>query len=414
MKAEDEVKMEESIEEQTEEEEEPITPAKEPESAKKRRVKRIVFYVCALTVALIVCSMLSLTVFFKIDEIYVEGSTIYSAEEIIAESMIKKNDNLILCNTSPGEKNIVEKFPYVEKADIQKKLFNKIAIKITEAKPTSMIKSGDRYYILSKSGKIIEIDTEKKYDVPTIVGAKLKNTKLCDYAEYENKNVKKYVEDIISLIKKYEIKGISTIDVTSLTNISLTRQNGFKLIIGSPENLDYKFNSASSIMNENVSDNDVGVLDVSVVDENGARSFFKTKETSKQQSSKPEEKSKEESSKTESSLIEQSSEEVSQESENTEIEESTEISENEYEEESSEDEYEEEYSENEYEEESSEDEYEEEYSEYEYEEESSEDEYEEEYSEYEYEEESSEYEYEEEYSEYEYEENENQDGDNEE
>ena len=93
MKAEDEVKMEESIEEQTEEEEEPITPAKEPESAKKRRVKRIVFYVCALTVALIVCSMLSLTVFFKIDEIYVEGSTIYSAEEIIAESMIKKNDN---------------------------------------------------------------------------------------------------------------------------------------------------------------------------------------------------------------------------------------------------------------------------------------------------------------------------------
>ncbi len=354
VKAEDEVKMEESIEEQTEEEEEPITPAKEPESAKKRRVKRIVFYVCALTVALIVCSMLSLTVFFKIDEIY------------------------------------------VEKADIQKKLFNKIAIKITEAKPTSMIKSGDRYYILSKSGKIIEIDTEKKYDVPTIVGAKLKNTKLCDYAEYENKNVKKYVEDIISLIKKYEIKGISTIDVTSLTNISLTRQNGFKLIIGSPENLDYKFNSASSIMNENVSDNDVGVLDVSVVDENGARSFFKTKETSKQQSSKPEEKSKEESSKTESSLIEQSSEEVSQESENTEIEESTEISENEYEEESSEDEYEEEYSE------------------YEYEEESSEDEYEEEYSEYEYEEESSEYEYEEEYPEYEYEENENQDGDNEE
>ncbi len=407
MKAEDEVKIEESIEEQAEEEEEPITPAKEPESAKKRRVKRIVFYVCTLTAALIVCSMLSLTVFFKIDEIYVEGSTIYAAEDIIAESMIKKDDNLILCNTSPGEKNIVEKFPYVEKADIQKKLFNKIAIKITEAKPASMIKNGDRYYILSKNGKIIEIDTEKKYDVPMIVGAKLKNTKLCDYAEYENKNVKKYVEDIISLIKKYEIKGISTIDITSLTNISLTKQNGFKLIIGSPENLDYKFNSASSIINENVSENDVGVLDVSVVDESGARSFFKTKETSKQQSSKPEEKSKEESSKTESSLTEQLSKDVPQESENTEIEESEENSEGEYEEEYSEGEYEEEYSEDEYEEEYSEDEYEEEYSENEYEEESSDDEYEEEYSEYE--EESSDYE--EEYSEYEEDENQYDDND---
>ena len=387
MKVEEEPKMEESITEQAEEEEEPITPAKAPESAKKRRIKRIVFYVCALTVALIVCSMLSLTVFFKIDDIYVEGSTIYPAEEIIAASMIKKNDNLILCNTSPGEKNIVEKFPYIEEADIHKKLFNKIAIKVTEAKPASMIKDGDRYYILSKKGKIIEIDAQKKYNVPMIVGAKLKNTKLCDYAEYENKNVKKYVEEIISLIKKYDIKGISTIDVTSLTNIFLMRQNGFKLIIGSPENLDYKFNSAGSIIHENVSDSDTGVLDVSVVDENGARSFFKTKETSREQSSKPDEKSKEESSQTESSLNEESSNEVSQESEVTEISQTEENSEEEYEEEYSEEEsFEEEYSEEEYEEEYSEEdeyseEYEEEYSEEEDEDEYSEEEYEEDYSE---------------------------------
>ena len=100
MKVEEEPKMEESITEQAEEEEEPITPAKAPESAKKRRIKRIVFYVCALTVALIVCSMLSLTVFFKIDDIYIEGSRVYWSEEIIEACMIKKNDNLIHWNIS--------------------------------------------------------------------------------------------------------------------------------------------------------------------------------------------------------------------------------------------------------------------------------------------------------------------------
>ena len=383
MKAEDAPKnVEENIVEQAEEEEEPIPPAKEPESVKKRKIKRIIFYTSALIITVIVSALLSLTVFFKIDEIYIDGKTRYSAEEIISASMIKKNDNLILCNTSDGVKNIIAKFPYVEDVDIQKKLFNKIAIKITEAKPFSMIKNGERYYVLSKKGKIIEINKENKYDVPVIVGAKLKSTKVCDYAEYENQNIKKYLNEVVSLVKKYEIKDVSTVDVTSMTNIFLTKKNGFKLVIGSPENLDYKFQSAVSIINEHIAESDSGVLDVSMVDSEGARSYFKSKDTRKEESSKPAEESKQESSKTESSLTEESSEE-----------ESTEISENEesYEDEYSEDEesYEDEYSEDEesYEDEYSEDEesYEDEYSEDEesYEDEYSEDEesYEDEYSE---------------------------------
>ena len=367
VKTEDDIKneVEEAVSDDlaAEEEEEPIVPARQPESAKKRRIKRIVFYVSAMVIALIICSLLSLTVFFKIDEIYVEGTTKYTESEIIAASMIKKNDNLILCNTAPGKKNIVEKFPYVDDVDIQKRLFNKINIKITEAKPVSMIKSGDKYYVLSKKSKIIEIDSDKKYNIPVIVGAKLKNTKLCGYAEYEDQDTKKYLDEVISLIRKYEIKGISTIDISSLSNIFMLKSNGFKIVIGSPANLDYKFNSASSIINEHVSDNDTGILDVSVVDEDGARSFFKTKEESKPESSKPQEKSKPESSQPESSLEESSepSEEVSEESENTEYPEDEESNE-EYsededegeEEESFEDE--EEYSEEEYDDESYEDE----------------------------------------------------------
>ena len=68
---------EETAAEQAEETEEPIPPAKEPESAKKKKIKRIVFYAVTLTLAVIVSALLSLTVFFKIDEIYVEGTKKY-------------------------------------------------------------------------------------------------------------------------------------------------------------------------------------------------------------------------------------------------------------------------------------------------------------------------------------------------
>lgn len=345
-----EVTEEESTAEQAEEEEEPILPAKEPESAKKKKVKRIVFYTVTLTVTVIVSALLSLTVFFKIDEIYVEGTKRYPEKDIIAASMIEKNENLILCNTSPGEKKIIETFPYVEDVHIQKRLFNSITIKITEAKPFLMIKNGEKYFVLSKKGKIIEINNENKYkDVPVIVGVKLKKTRLCDYSEYENDNTKKYLEEVISLVKKYEIKDVSTVDVTSITNIFLLKKNGFKLIIGSPENLDYKFKSAVSIMNEHISETDRGVLDVSMVDAEGAKSYFKSKDTSKAESSKPAEESKQESSKAESSATEESTEEsdseYSEDGENSDEYSEEEDYTNEY---SGEEYYDNEYSEEEY------------------------------------------------------------------
>ena len=384
MNTEDTPKIEEITEEQpSDDEEEPIPPAKAPESDKKKKIRRIVFYTLALTATVIISALLSLTVFFKIDEIYVEGTKKYPENDIIAASMIEKNENLILCNTSPGEKNIIAKFPYVEDVHIQKQLFNKIAIKITEAKPFSMIKNGDRYFVLSKKGKIIEINDESKYSIPVIVGAKLKKTKVCDYAEYENENTKKYLDEVVSLVKKYEIKDVSTVDVTSMTNIFLLKKNGFKLIIGSPENLEYKFKSAVSIMNEHISETDSGVLDVSMVDAEGAKSYFKSKETSKAVSSKPVEESKPESSLTEESSeiseIEESSED--EYSENEESSEDEDSEDEEYNEDSEDEEYDED---EEYNEDSEDEDYDENSEDEEYNEDSEDEEYNEEYSENEY------------------------------
>ena len=387
MNTEDTPKIEEITEEQpSDDEEEPIPPAKAPESDKKKKIRRIVFYTLALTATVIISALLSLTVFFKIDEIYVEGTKKYPENDIIAASMIEKNENLILCNTSPGEKNIIAKFPYVEDVHIQKQLFNKIAIKITEAKPFSMIKNGDRYFVLSKKGKIIEINDESKYSIPVIVGAKLKKTKVCDYAEYENENTKKYLDEVVSLVKKYEIKDVSTVDVTSMTNIFLLKKNGFKLIIGSPENLEYKFKSAVSIMNEHISETDSGVLDVSMVDAEGAKSYFKSKETSKAVSSKPVEESKPESSLTEESSeiseIEESSED--EYSENEESSEDEDSEDEEYDEDSEDEDYDENSEDEEYNEDSEDEDYDENSEDEEYNEDSEDEEYNEEYSENEY------------------------------
>lgn len=278
----------------------PLTPAKEPMSQNKRRMKRFLFYAVTLIVLVTICCVLSLTVFFKIDNIEVQGETRYNKDEIISSSCINKGDNLILCSTGNGEEEIEKKFPYIEHADIQKKLFNTIIINITEAKPNSIIESNGKYVVLSESGKIIEVNNEKKYDVPTVLGTNLDDIKLSSKVKYKDDNIKKYVEQIIDAVKNTEIKNIETIDISNLSKIALIRSNGFKIVIGTPENVEYKLKTAKIIMDKNVRDDDKkGVLDVSLASSNGGKSYLKSgnEESSENNSSSQNNSQKPESSK---------------------------------------------------------------------------------------------------------------------
>lgn len=313
----------------------PLAPAKEPISPYKRKMKRVLFYFITIVILFAVCCVLSLTVFFKIDNIEVQGKTRYDKNDIIASCLINKGDNLILCSTGGGEDKIKNDFPYIEEVNIEKKLFNTIIINVTEAKPTSVIESKGQYVVLSKTGKIIEIDKEKKYSVPTVLGAELENVKLSSTVKYKDKNVKKYVDDILAAVGKTGIKNIETVDISNLSKITLIRKNGFKIIIGTPENVEYKLKTAKAIMDGNVKDSDsTGILDVSLASADGGKSYLKDGATAESsvQSSKPEsssaESSKPENSKTEESSSDESSKEISEEtSEETSSEQSDETSE---------------------------------------------------------------------------------------
>lgn len=301
----------------------PLVPAKAPISPYKRRLKRILFYTATLVILIAICAVLSLTVFFQIDNIEVEGETRYNTEDIIASSCINKGDNLILCNTSTGEEQIEKDFPYIESVDIQKKLFNNIIIYVTEAKPASIIESDGQYVVMSESGKILEVNDEKKYDVPTILGAQLKSVKLSSNVKFKDENINKYVEEIMQAVNDNNIKNIETIDISNLTKIALIKDNGFKIIIGTPENIDYKLKTAKAIMDKSVSDTDVGTLDVSLASADGGKSYLSSAVESsmpdKQQSSeassqKNNKDSSDESSKNSSDTSSENSEEPSEES----------------------------------------------------------------------------------------------------
>lgn len=302
-----------------------VPPAKAPSSPRVRKIKRVLFYIVTILVLVVICALVSLTVFFKIDSIQVEGKIRYESDEIISASMIKQGDNFILCKTSPGEREIYEKFPYIEEVDIYKKLFNKIIIRVKEATPTSIIESGGKYILLSESGKIIDISTDRQSNVPIILGARLEKPKLSSSVRYQDENIKEYIDEMIACAEKYDIGTLETIDISNLSKIVLKISRGLSIVIGAPENIDYKLKTASKIMDQNISENDKGILDVSLAATEGGKSYFNSQspDTPKQESSKQESVSEPEESSGEQTSEEESSTDESSDDENSDEESST-------------------------------------------------------------------------------------------
>ncbi len=276
-----------------------LEPPKKPSSPYVRKLKK--FFLGFITVVLLlgVCMILSFTVFFKIDTITIEGKTRYKTEDIIKSSQINTGENLLLYNTSTAVNNIQNDFSFIETVEIEKRLFNSINIKVTEAVPNSILKSGGNYIVLSKSGKIVEIAGKKSYDVPMIVGAKISDAKLSAKVHFIDENLKRYLDKVLEAISDNNMKkDIATVDISDTSSIVITKNNGFKIVIGNFENVEYKIKTAAYILVHNVKDSAAGTLDVSLASAESGKSYlhlgenYESSVQESSQSSKKEETSK--------------------------------------------------------------------------------------------------------------------------
>lgn len=245
-----------------------------PFSAKKRRRKILAMYSSMVVIILMIAAVLCLTVFFKIDSINVEGETRYSTEEIIEASGITVGTNLLLCNTEPGKEVITKNFPYIESVSIKKNPFNSVTIYVEEAKPTTAIETNGNFYILSAKGKIIEILDNNKYNVPLIKGAELKKTELSATIEYKLASMGNIINEVTKALENNDITKVSTINVTNPSNIKLSYDKRLTIILGIPENIDYKVETAKVIIDQKLEKDSKGTIDVSMCAEGGKYSYY--------------------------------------------------------------------------------------------------------------------------------------------
>lgn len=231
---------------------------------KRRRKKNYALYYIILFVFIIVAGVvLSLTVFFNIDTITVEGNSKYTSEEIVEKSGIRTGDNLFRIGTGQAVDQLVQSFVYVDKVEVNRSFPNAVSIVITEAVPVMSFSDNTGYSIVSGEGRILESGLTTPAEGTFVVnGVDLNSYKAGDFIQSDTGQGMSLLKTINGVCAELEIASVSRIDVNSVIDIRLYLDSRIRIDVGSITDLQYKLTFAKEVLEAQLGESDKGIIDV--------------------------------------------------------------------------------------------------------------------------------------------------------
>lgn len=184
------------------------TDKEELDDIEKRRLKRRrklkmpgfftrVFIVVGITIAVIA---FSLSNFFTVDTIDVQGNKYFTDEEISNMAHASTGRNIIYRLNKGSMRKYLEKNPYIEEARVYRKLPSTIVINVKERMQIATLTYGDKFLIIDNKGTLLRI-TKTKPKLTIVTGFKVKKVKLGEAVEVSNPDLFK---ELLSLLKSME------------------------------------------------------------------------------------------------------------------------------------------------------------------------------------------------------------------
>ncbi len=234
---------------------------------KQRRRKQLLTY-AAVAVAIVgVALLLSLTVFFQINEITVKGNSPYTQEQIIGASGLEMGENIILCGADKVSDNLSKSLPYIGSATVERSASGKVVINVKTTSPKWSFINGEQAVLIDKNGKVLEIGTSEKALEATIVqGAVVANAIPGEIISLGDDIPFSLVDELGKAFEKAGISTLTTVNLSDVDYIQALYDGRLNLIIGSMTGIDMKLALAAKVIErENEIDPDqYGTLDLTV------------------------------------------------------------------------------------------------------------------------------------------------------
>lgn len=232
---------------------------------KHRKHVLIFFYLFMFLLVLSAAAVLSLTVLFKISDIYVTGSSHYSRQQIIEESGIKKGDNLFLTNTQRSSERIREKLPYLGVVAVKRKFPAKIEISVKEDPVYGAAVFDKKYVIIGEGGNALDFVNSIPNNCTELKGLEVKYAQAGKPVQYKEADSANVLKTVMEALQKNGLSNITSVDFSKSYRIMAVYDNRISINLGIPSDLDYKIKFVKSLLKNNIKSTDHGTLNMSVV-----------------------------------------------------------------------------------------------------------------------------------------------------
>ena len=218
---------------------------------RRREKKKYAFYTMLVVFFVLLITILSLTVFFNINDIAVTGNEHYSAETIIKVSGLTEGQNLFRLNKFKIIEGMYKQLPYASKISIDRHLPVGIEIIIEECKPFLYVETNGTYCILDENLKVLENTDTAPENLPLVMGiTPLETTPgsvLTDADEISSR-----LATLTSALKEHIGDNcVNEINAATAFEMSFTYQDRIKINVGTVENIDTKLKLTNYVIEEN-------------------------------------------------------------------------------------------------------------------------------------------------------------------
>jgi hypothetical protein len=210
--------------------------------------------------AVIILAVLSVTVFFKIKTLKIDGSSIYNVSEITEAAGVLSGKSLLLLDRAGLRGRILDSFIYIDNAEVEIKFPSTVEIKITPSIAAASVRSGEKWLLITKAGKTLELSNEPKAGTVVINGAGalgiLPGTAF-DLEDDTRENL------VLALSEKgFGILSdkLTSVDITDAANVTFIYDNRLEVNVGTYSDMDYKIKFLQSVIKNDIGPNTSGRL----------------------------------------------------------------------------------------------------------------------------------------------------------
>lgn len=234
----------------------------------KRRARFGFLYKLLAAIAMLAAVVMGATVFFRVEEMVVVGNVRYDAQQVIDATGIVQGDNLFGMNKFETARQIRRQLPYVEGVNIRRGWPDTLIITVTECEAAARVTGEQGQWLISKSGKILELARGTAQNVIRVDGLNAVQPE-AGLALVVREEQQARGDSLLTLLQALEQGGmlgeVTYIDMTSASRVLMDFEGRFTVKLPVSGDFDYLLGAMGQAV-ATLEDYETGTLDLTVKD----------------------------------------------------------------------------------------------------------------------------------------------------